>query len=126
MIIGIGTDILNLGRISNVIKRYDKKFINRIYGKNEIRALQNKFGNSDNYFGKRFAAKEAMMKSLGTGKRGLLWVEIEVVRERGRAPTIVLHGNALSIAENQNIKEIQLTISHSRNYAVASTLAIKY
>ena len=66
------------------------------------------------------------MKSLGTGKRGLLWVEIEVVRERGRAPTILLHGNALAIAEKQKVKEIQLTISHSRNYAVASTLAIKH
>ena len=52
MIIGIGIDILNLTRISNIIKRYDKKFINRIYGKKEIQALQNKFKNPDNYFGK--------------------------------------------------------------------------
>ena len=120
--IGNGIDIIEIDRIHEACLKWGDRFINRIYTQQEQNYCRGRFPQ----LAARFAAKEAMMKSLGTGKRGLLWVEIEVVRERGRAPTIVLHGNALSIAENQNIKEIQLTISHSRNYAVASTLAIKY
>ena len=64
MIIGIGTDILDSRRLKKIINKYDKKFINRIYGKNEIQIAQNKSYNPENYFGKRFAAKEATWKAL--------------------------------------------------------------
>ncbi|MFL2627695.1 MAG: holo-ACP synthase [Dehalococcoidia bacterium] len=120
--IGNGIDIIEIDRIQDACMKWGERFLNRIYTQQEQQYCRGRFPQ----LAARFAAKEAMMKSLGTGKRGLLWVEIEVVRERGRAPTIVLHGNALAIAESQNVKEIQLTISHSRGYAVASTLAIKY
>ena len=63
MIIGIGTDILNLERLQKIINKYDQKFIDRIYGKNEIQFSKNKLNNSINYFGKRFSAKEGTPKS---------------------------------------------------------------
>ncbi|MDE2899437.1 MAG: holo-ACP synthase, partial [Chloroflexota bacterium] len=66
----------------------------------------------------RFAAKEAVMKALGTGVRGVGWREIEVVRKPGQAPTVVLHGRARARAERMQMGEISISISHSRDYAV--------
>ena len=71
----------------------------------------------------RFASKEAVMKALGTGIRGVPWKSIEVYRPRGKAPQIRLYGNAKRKAEELGIKEIAISISHSRNYAVASVVA---
>ena len=64
MIIGIGTDIMNLERIKKIIEKYDHKFIERIYGKKEIQISKNQFNNPINFFGKRFSAKEATWKAL--------------------------------------------------------------
>ena len=63
------------------------------------------------------------MKALGTGIRGVPWKSIEVYRQRGKAPEILLHGNAKNKAEELGIKRIALSISHSRNYAVATVVA---
>ena len=93
MIIGIGTDILNIKRISKIIKRYDQKFINRVYGKNEIKIVQNKLKNSDNYFGKRFAAKEATWKALNPLRGdGLFFKEIEVLNDLNGKPFLLFTG----------------------------------
>ena len=93
MIIGIGTDILNIKRISKIIKRYDQKFINRVYGKNEIEIVQNKLKNSDNYFGKRFAAKEATWKALNPLRGdGLFFKEIEVLNDLNGRPYLLFTG----------------------------------
>lgn len=93
MIIGIGTDILNIKRISKIIKRYDQKFINRVYGKNEIEIVQNKLKNSDNYFGKRFAAKEATWKALNPLRGdGLFFKEIEVLNDLNGKPFLLFTG----------------------------------
>jgi len=71
----------------------------------------------------RFAAKEATMKALGTGVRGVSWREVEVVRERGRAPAIRLHGRAADRARRLGLQRFALSISHSREYAVALVIA---
>ena len=71
----------------------------------------------------RFAAKEAVMKALGTGTRGVRWKDIEVVRERGGPPRVALHGTAMARARRLGIEEMALTLSHSREYAVASVVA---
>ena len=93
MIIGIGIDILNSTRIKNVVKKYDKKFIDRIYGKNEIQILQNKLKNSDNFFGKRFAAKEATWKALSSMRgQGLFFKEIEVLNDINGKPYLFFSG----------------------------------
>ena len=69
------------------------------------------------------SCKEAVMKALGTGIRGVPWKSIEVYRARGKAPEIILYGNAKSKANKLGIKRIALSISHSKNYAVASVVA---
>ncbi|MBT3942100.1 MAG: holo-ACP synthase, partial [Chloroflexi bacterium] len=71
----------------------------------------------------RFAAKEAVMKALGTGVRGVGWRDIEVQRKRGRAPEIVLHDRAKARAELMGITRIAISLSHSRDFAVASVVA---
>ena len=93
MIIGIGVDILNSTRINDIIKKYDKKFINRIYGKKEIQILQNKLKNSDNYLGKRFAAKEATWKALSVVRgQGLFFKEIQVLNDIHGKPYLFFSG----------------------------------
>ena len=93
MIIGVGTDILNIKRINKIIKRYDQKFINRVYGKNEIEIVQNKLKNSYNYFGKRFAAKEATWKALNPLRGdGLFFREIEVLNDLNGKPFLLFSG----------------------------------
>ena len=67
----------------------------------------------------RFAAKEAVMKAFGTGLYGVGWRDIEVVRLRGRRPEIEIHGRGRAIYERQGILQLNLSISHSRDYAIA-------
>ena len=62
------------------------------------------------------------MKALGTGRRGVDWKEIEVVRQRGGAPTIQLHGRALGVAQRLGVSQTALSLSHSQEYAVASVV----
>ena len=100
MIIGIGTDILNIKRISKIIKKYDQRFINRVYGKNEIKIVQNKLKNSDNYFGKRFAAKQATWKALNPLRGdGLFFKEIEILNDINGKPHLYFSGNTQKYIE---------------------------
>ena len=70
----------------------------------------------------RFAAKEAVMKALGTGTRGVSWLEIEVVRARGQAPQIQLQGRAANRAQKMGLLKFSISISHSRDYAIAMVI----
>jgi len=111
----VGVDIIEVPRIRQALDRWGERFLRRIYTPLEIAFCRNKAPQ----LAARFAAKEAVMKALGTGVRGVGWREIEVVRERGRAPSIRLHGRALKRAAALKISELALSLSHSREYAVA-------
>ena len=105
MIIGIGTDILNLERINKIINKYDQKFIDRIYGKNEIQISKIKLNNSINYFGKRFSAKEATWKALGlTRGEGLFFREIEILNDINGKPYLFFSGKTKKFIEKKEIK----------------------
>jgi len=125
MIIGIGIDILNSTRIKNVIKKYDKKFIDRIYGKNEIQILQNKLKNSDNFFGKRFAAKEASWKALSaTRGQGLFFREIEVLNDINGKPYLFFSGKTKTYIEKKekNLKgklKFDISLSDDSPFVIA-------
>jgi holo-[acyl-carrier protein] synthase len=110
-----GVDIIEIERIRQVVERWGDRFLRRIYTEGEIAYCRGRAPN----LAARFAAKEATMKALGTGIRGVGWKEIEVVRRRGGAPSIRLHGRALARAEKMGITETALSLSHSREYAVA-------
>ncbi len=113
-----GIDIIEIQRINNTVARWGDRFLHRIYTPGELEFC----GGKINRLAARFAAKEATSKALGIGIRGIAWKEIEVVRKRGHAPTLRLHGKASLKAAALSIKDLALTISHSREYAVASVV----
>lgn len=110
-----GVDIIEIPRIQRVFQLYGARFLRRIFTQGEIDYCR---GRAPNLAG-RFAAKEATMKSLGTGVRGVGWKDIEVVRHPSGAPSIKLHGRAERRAERLGVQEISVSISHCREYAVA-------
>ncbi len=94
LIIGMGVDLAEVGRIQKAIERHGEPFLRRVYTAGE-REYCERFKNKYERYAGRFAAKEAAMKALGTGwRRGVRWVDFEVVREFGGRPTIRLHGEA--------------------------------
>ena len=113
--INVGIDIIEIKRIQRVKSRYPIRFLNKIFTQGEIAYCRNRAPQ----LAARFAAKEAMMKALGTGIRGVGWKDVEVVRERGHAPKIKLSGRGKKVGENIGLKRTSLSISHSREYAVA-------
>ena len=102
MIIGIGTDILNIDRLDKIINKYDQKFINRIYGKNEIQISKSKLNNSIDYLGKRFSAKEATWKALSpTRGDGLIFKEIEILNDINGKPYLFFSGKTKEFIEKK-------------------------
>ena len=113
-----GVDIIEIDRIKGVAERYGERFLRRVY---TARAVAYCKGRAPQ-LASRFAAKEAVMKALGTGARGVWWRDIEVVREHGHAPTIELHGTALARAQRIGLSDLALSLSHSQDFAVASVV----
>ena len=114
-----GVDIIEIPRIKQVLDRYGQRFLDRVFTPDEIAYCR---GRAPNLAG-RFAAKEAAMKALGTGVRGVSWKDIEVIRADSGAPSLRLHGRAEKRAEWLQVGEMSLSISHSREYAVAFVVA---
>ena len=114
----VGVDIIEIGRIAKAVERWGQRFLGRTYTDGELAYCRGRAPQ----LASRFAAKEAMMKALGTGRRGVDWKEIEVVRRRGGAPTIQLHGRALGVAQRLGVSQTALSLSHSQEYAVASVV----
>ena len=110
-----GVDIIEIPRIRAVAERYGERFFRRIYTEGEIAYCRGRAPQ----LASRFAAKEAVMKALGTGVRGVRWRDIEVVRHRGQAPTVRLSGTARARAERLGIGHLAVSLSHSEEYAVA-------
>jgi len=123
-IIGIGTDIIEVERIARMIQRHEDLFLNRVYTPTEIEYCRPRKAFAQHYAG-RWAAKEAVLKTLGTGwARGIKWTDIELVNRQGGKPEIRLHDAAASVAAELEIVEIQISISHCHAYAVAFATAI--
>ena len=113
--INVGIDIIEIERIQNVKIKYPKRFLKKIFTQNEINYCRDR----SPQLAARFAAKEAMMKALGTGIRGVGWKDVEVIRKRGQAPQIKLSGRGKKVGESIGLKNTSLSISHSKDYAVA-------
>jgi holo-[acyl-carrier protein] synthase len=122
-IIGIGTDIVECLRIARMIEEHGEAFLSRVYTDWEIRHCRaQKY--STEYFAGRWAAKEAIVKSLGTGwRRGLSWTDIEVRNEPNGRPQVHVCGAAKEDALHLRVTDILLSISHCRAYAIAYALA---
>ena len=110
-----GVDIIEISRITRTLERYGERFLQRIYTPGELEYCRGR----PSKLASRFAAKEATMKALGTGVRGVGWRDIEVTRAPSGAPGIRLHGRALSRAERLGVLEISVSMSDSQEHAVA-------
>ncbi|MCH2114289.1 MAG: holo-ACP synthase [Pirellulales bacterium] len=122
-IIGIGTDIIECLRIGQMIERHGELFIRRVYTEHEIGYCSTKKSATQHYAG-RWAAKEAVLKALGTGwRRGISWRDIEVRNQRSGAPSITLRGGAREVFEELGIRQIHISISHCRSHATATAIA---
>ena len=110
-----GVDIIEIPRIRAVADRYGERFLRRIYTTGEVAYCRGRAPQ----LASRFAAKEAVMKALGTGIRGVRWRDIEIARKPGGPPTVVLHGTALARAERLGLGHLAVSLSHSHEYAVA-------
>lgn len=123
-IIGIGTDIVECLRIAQMIERHGELFLSRVYTPHEIDYCSSRKAATQHYAG-RWAAKEAVLKAMGTGwARGIRWLDIEVQSEPGGKPRIRLGGGAREICGHLEIAEMQISISHCRSHATAFAVAI--
>ena len=126
MIVGIGTDIINIDRIESVINRYGDKFINRVYSQTEIKKSESRVNRIASY-AKRFAAKEACSKALGTGfRQGVFMKDLSVVNLSSGKPTMQLSGGALDrlikITPKDSKLQIDLSITDEPPYAFATVI----
>ncbi len=122
MIVGLGTDIIEIVRIGRVIERHGEQFLYRVFTEEEIRYCQKRREYLQHYAG-RWAAKEAVMKVLGTGfAPGVGWKDIEVSTHTSGQPFIQLHGSVRDLTQKLGIDEIFITVSHCRAYATATAI----
>jgi holo-[acyl-carrier protein] synthase len=119
MIVGMGTDLAEVGRIRAAVERFGERFLQRIYTEGEVRYAMSK-ANAHERLAGRFAAKEAAMKALGTGvSRGVRWKDIEVGRESSGKPVLRLFGAAAAIAERLGVSNAVVSITHTEEMAMA-------
>ena len=122
MIVGMGVDLAEVDRIREAIRRYGRRFVDRIYTPAEIAYVERKANRFERYAG-RFAAKEAGMKAIGTGwKRGVRWQDFEVANLPTGRPTLKLHGEAARIADQLGVKLISLSITHTAQLGMAQVI----
>jgi holo-[acyl-carrier protein] synthase len=123
-VVGIGTDIVECLRIAQMIERHGELFIGRVYTQHEIEYCSSRKAATQHYAG-RWAAKEAVLKAMGTGwSRGISWRDIEIRNDKGGKPIIALGGGARDVCEELGIAHLLISISHCRSHATAYALAL--
>jgi holo-[acyl-carrier protein] synthase len=123
-VIGIGTDIVECSRIGNMIEKHDSLFLQRVYTEWEIEYCSGRKSSVQHYAG-RWAAKEAILKSFGTGwAKGIAWTDIEIKNAMGGKPSVTLHGEARILSGKMGIAEVLISISHCNSHATAFATAV--
>ena len=112
----VGVDIIGVVRIAKAVACWGERFLRRMYTDSELELCCNRPVS----LAGRFAGKEAVMKLLGTGRRGVSWREIEILSHSSGKPLVNLYGRAQNKARKLGIKEIAVSLSHSREYAIVS------
>jgi len=121
MIIGVGTDIIEVKRIERLLSKQER-FKERIFTQGEIEYCDQKKNNVQNYAA-RFAVKEALLKAIGTGWReGITFKEIEVTNNEKGKPELVLSGTVKKIMEEMGVTNIQVSISHLKDLAIGMVI----
>ncbi len=123
MVIGIGTDIIEIDRIKDSIEKYGDRFLSKIYTPTEIEYCLSK-ANKYQHFAARFAAKEAVYKALATGWQKILsWQDIEISNESTGMPQVTMRGKLKEFLADD--KSLKISISHSKNYVVSVAIIYK-
>ena len=115
----IGVDIVEIPRIEEALSRFSDRFLRRVYTDSEISLGKRRVP----FLAARFAGKEAVMKALGTGVKGVSWREIEILAKPSGEPQVRLYGKARIKAESLGLSGLAISLSHSRDYAVATVVA---
>lgn len=119
-ILGIGIDIVEIERIEKILKN-NKRFLSKIFTEEEVKYFESKNFKAETIAG-NFSAKEAISKAFGTGIRNFNFDDIEVLRDKNGKPIVKTYNNLRQICIDYNVLEIQVSISHSENYAVANAM----
>ncbi len=118
MIAGIGVDIIDIKRINETFNKFGNKFAKRILTDEELNQFIKKKSSSA-YLAKRFAAKEAVTKALGTGIGIVSFKDIAIINNRAGAPEVILFGNALELCDQKQVTNVKISLSDEIDYAVA-------
>ncbi|HLG17925.1 MAG TPA: holo-ACP synthase [Blastocatellia bacterium] len=122
MIVATGIDLVEIARIRRALETHGARFRNRVFTLEEIEYSERQGARFASYAA-RFAAKEAVMKALGTGwAAGVRWLDIEVRRSDAGAPTVYLSGRALEILTEKGVRKAHLSLSHSDELAIAQVI----
>ena len=118
MIIGVGTDIVSISRIREILNRQGEKFVNRILSQAEQKEINGRFTPAT--VAKRFAAKEALAKSLGTGiGSGVSFQDIIITHDSKGAPLVKLCGGAAKVLDEKSGQKVLISLSDEQDYAIA-------
>ena len=122
---GIGVDIIEIERIRKIAEKSGERFLRRVFTPNERAYCEKRYRPYENYAA-RFAAKEAVLKALGTGlASGAAFADVEILRTEKDPPKVRLHNKTAKLAENNGIDRIMLSLSHDQSRAIAFAIAIK-
>ena len=123
-IVAHGIDLVDCPRIEAMIERHGERFVQRIFTAAEQAYAETNKNEIEKLAG-RFAAKEAILKLMGTGWRGkIAWTDIEIVNNSSGQPEVTLDGEVKKIADKLGIKHISVSITHTANFAIASAVAL--
>ncbi len=114
----VGIDIIEIARVRAVLQRHPERFLSRVFTREEAAFCRGRVPE----LAARFAAKEAVMKALGTGARGLAWREIEILPNQRGKPLVYLHGMAKVRAEAIGLRGVDISLTHSRELAIAAVV----
>ena len=117
----IGIDMLAIARLRRVLERHNGRFLKRVYTPEEVAFCRGRVPE----LAARFAAKEAVMKALGTGTRGVGWRDIEVLPDRRGKPLVYLYGRAKERAERIGLQALDVSLTHEREFAIAAVVGVR-
>jgi len=123
-IIAHGIDLVDFPRIEEMVKEHDKRFLDRVFTTAE-QAYADSNKNRIEKLAGRFAAKEAVLKLVGTGWRGkIAWTDIEIINNPAGQPLVTVSGEVKKLVDKLGIKQISVSITHTANFAIASAVAL--
>ncbi len=117
----VGIDTIEIPRVGRVLERHGERFLKRVFTPEEVAFCRGRVPE----LAARFAAKEAVMKALGTGVRGVGWREIEVLPDRRGKPLVYLYGGAKKRADEMGLEGIDISLTHERDFAIAAVVGVR-